>query len=181
MKKSNLVLKMGLAAILAGNLGTAVAVNPGVGTAQATVVETLNVAEDARMDFGNIGAGAAVSTLILNPSTNAIAEATGDAVSFGNVGTAGAFTITGGIGKTVAVDMTTTSATLEETGRATMLLDTFTGDGALAGIWLVDVAGVGTATIKLGGTLHVGANQAAGDYEASTTIGTPYAVTVSYE
>ena len=179
MKKSNLVLKIGMATILAGNLGTAVAANPGVGTAKATVVAPITVNQAAEMSFGVIGTGATASEMILAAPGGAVTRLSGTAVSVDPIGTAGQFTITGVPNAVVNVDTLGETATLASSATEAfpMTVDNFTSDADLANILL---SGAGTATVSFGATLNLNANQPAGAYNTSWNAADTYNVTVNY-
>lgn len=179
MKKSNL-LKLGLAAALAGSMGV-VSADQTDGTATVQVLTPLTVAQDVQMNFGQVYGGTAAGTV-------SIAAADGVVTTTGDAGyVAGAlraqFTITGAA--TTAVNVVVSGgATLDDGagGGAAMAL---TND-ATAG--LVTTAlnttgttdGTGNLTFLVGGTLAIGASQVAGTYDTLSAGGAPYTVTVNY-
>lgn len=164
MKKLNIV------AILAVALTFAAAGRASAATesadALATIVAAIAITKDDDLDFGQIVPSVDPGTVVM--ATDGTRSVTGG-VTLGNAGSAGPalFTVTGASSATYAITLPT-SESLTGPGDP-MTLDTFTSDPAGTGL----LTG-GTQTLKVGGTLHVGANQAIGDYSTS------FDVTVAY-
>jgi hypothetical protein len=139
-------------------------------TATGTIIAPIAISKTADMNFGNIVSGAALGTVVLTPA--GVRSKTGGVFLPGTAGTvaAASFTVTGAIGFTYAITLPAAATTVTSGGN-TMTVDTWTstptGTGTLAG---------GTQTLNVGGTLHVGASQAAGTYIS----GTAFSVTVAY-
>lgn len=173
MKKSNLVLKAGVAALLASVYSTSASADIIDGNATANVIAPLLLAETTAMNFGDVAGGTAAGTVELD--TAGLRTATGDASALASgAGTAGQFTIEGAAGLAFTLSVTGT-ATLSD-GTNTMTVDTFTENGSA-----VTLSGSGTPdSFQIGGTLHIGASQPAGAYSTLNAGGVPFAVTANY-
>jgi len=140
-------------------------------TATGTIIAPIAIAKTVDMNFGNIVAGAAIGTVVLTPAgTRSAAGGAFLPSTLPGTVTAASFTVTGATGYTYAITLPAAATTVTSGGN-TMTVDTWTstptGTGTLAG---------GTQTLNVGGTLHVGASQAAGTYIS----GTAFSVTVAY-
>ncbi len=140
-------------------------------TATGTIIAPIAIAKNVDMNFGNIVAGAAIGTVVLVPAGTR--SATGGAFlpsTLPGTVTAASFTVTGSTTYTYAITLPA-AATTVTSGANTMTVDTWTSTPTVTGI----LTG-GTQTLTVGGTLHVGASQAAGTYLSAT----PFTVTVAY-
>ena len=139
-------------------------------TATGTIIAPIAISKTADMNFGNIVSGAALGTVVLTPA--GVRSKTGGVFLPGTAGTvaAASFTVTGAIGFTYAITLPAAATTVTSGGN-TMTVDTWTSTPTVTGT----LAG-GTQTLTVGGTLHVGASQAAGTYVS----GTAFTVTVAY-
>ncbi|MDH5611772.1 MAG: DUF4402 domain-containing protein [Gammaproteobacteria bacterium] len=176
MKKTNLVLKMSLTALLAGSVGTATA-DVVDGTATANVIAPLLVTETTAMSFGDVAGGTAAGTVVLD--TAGARTITGDANALPSaVGTAGVFTVTGEAAKTFSLAFAAGVLSDGVAAGNNMVVDTFTQTLAATGNALP-----GVGSFSVGATLHLGASQAAGAYSTANTAtgGAPYTVTANYE
>ncbi len=171
MKIFNLLPRLGLAVTLTALTITVANADTIDGTATATVVAPLSIAQDTVMDFGSIAGGAAIGTVVMDTSGGR--TATGDAEIIDlSPGTAGAFTITGESGQVFSV--TFTDGTLTDTGGGNpMTVHTFTdtADGLLS---------AATESFTVGATLNVGVNQVPDSYSTANSNGTMYTITVNY-
>ncbi|MDP3452400.1 MAG: DUF4402 domain-containing protein [Bacteroidales bacterium] len=139
-------------------------------TATGTIVAPIAIVKVVDLNFGNIAVSATGGTVILAPAgTRTITGGVTLPAVIGDV-TAAEFTVTGSIGYTYAISLPTTPTTVTSEAN-TMTVDAFTSTpnstGTLTG---------GTETVKVGATINVSANQAAGTY----TSATPFTVTVNY-
>jgi hypothetical protein len=142
------------------------------GNADATVIAPLSIVENAAMDFGTVAGGANADTIVMDTAGGRTVTGTDAQIIATGPGSAGNFTITGEPNQAYTVTFSA-SATLDDGGGNTMTVDTFTDNSPSP------LSGAGTDTLLVGGTLNIGANQAAGAY--STNFGgTPYTVTVNY-
>lgn len=174
MKKSNLVLKAGVAALLASVYSTGASADVINGNATANVIAPLLLVETTAMNFGDVAGGTGTGTVVLD--LTGARTATGDASALASgVGAAGEFTIEGATGLAFTLSVTGT-ATLTDGGGNSMTVDTFTENGSA-----VTLTGTGTADgFQIGGTLNIGASQAAGAYSTLNAGGAPFAVTANY-
>ena len=176
MKKTNLVLKMSLAALMASSIGTATA-DVIDGTASANVITPLTVTETTALDFGTIAGGSTAGTVVM--TSGGLISTTGGATFVPSVSNQATFDITGAVSTAILVTLTTAGAQLDDGAGAgaAMALGTFTNTALPV---TTDVAGV--ATFDVGATLSVGINQGAGLYTTATAGGgVPYTVTVNYQ
>lgn len=153
----------------------------GTATASATILTPITIVKVTDLNFGNIASGTA-GTVVMTAA--GVRTATGPVLPAvpGTV-TAASFTISGEATKTYTVTLPTTIS-LAGPSSSTMTVTTFTsnptttvGAGVLGGT--AAAAGAiasGSQTLTVGGTLNVGANQAAGFY----TIAGGLSVTVAY-
>lgn len=155
------------------------------GTAQAAIVETNTLFATQPMDFGRIAPRATAGTVILEP-TNGTCSVTGAILQFDRC-QAGEFV---GMGRRRFIVRISLPASVTLTGPGgTMLLDTLTldtspdlalqggngnGNGNAPKRYEI-VSPTGIYAFTVGGTLRVGANQAAGTYTGT------YAVTAVYQ
>lgn len=127
-------------------------------------VNDIVLANDASLGFGQVVAGGASGTVIIDTSGNR--SATGG-VTLGNGLTArpAAFTVTGDADALYAITLPG-SATLTSGGDS-MSIDAFTHDatGVLVG---------GSETFNVGATLHVSGGQPSGDYAGSFSVVVTY-------
>jgi hypothetical protein len=140
-------------------------------TATGTIIAPIAISKTVDMNFGNIVSGAALGTVVLTPA--GIRSVTGGAflpTAVPGTITAASFTVTGAANFTYAITLPA-AATTVTSGANTMTVDTWTSTPTTTGT----LTG-GTQTLTVGGTLHVGASQAAGVYVS----GTAFAVTVAY-
>lgn len=166
MKQSNLV-KLGLAALMAGMFSTSANADIIPGNATATVIAPLLLAEVTPMDFGTVAGGTTAGTVTM--TTGSVMGSSGGATSLASLpGTAGAFTIQGA--NTQAYTLTITGTATLVSGAFSMTADTFTHNApALDGT---------LQAFQVGGILNVGANQAAGAY--TTVGGATFTLTANY-
>ena len=133
-------------------------------TATVTIKAPITITETTAMSFGTVipNAVGTAATVVLGTTNNA---SSGDATITGAA--SGEYAVTGA--GTAAYTLSgLTSTTMTGTGAAMAL--TFTSSPAIGASALVS----GAATILVGGSLAVGANQLSGDYTGS------YDVTVNY-
>ena len=159
------------AIILAGITTAALAQASATATATATIVGPIGITNTANMNFGNVAVGAVAGTVVLTPA--AVRSATGGVTLPAVTGTvaAAAFNVTGAAAYTYAITLPAAATTITSGGN-TMTVDTWTSTPSGTGT----LSAGGSQALTVGGTLHVGASQAAGTYVS----GTPFTVTVNY-
>lgn len=159
MKKVTVLGAVMAAALYAGQAQAANSVSAG---ATVEIAAPIAVTQDTALAFGNIGPSATAGTVTI--SLAGAQSVTGGVTALGGTVAAGEFTVTGASGATYSV---TVDASVNLTGPGTMTATlTNDGGGSLTG---------GTDTFNVGGTLAVGANQAAGSYTGT------YSVAVNYQ
>ena len=141
--------------------------------ASATILRPITITKATDMNFGKIVPGIAAGTVVLSPTGDrtTVGGVTIMTTQTGTVAAAASFTVEGEGAATYSVTLPS-SVSLTGNGTA-MTVATFTstpGDGALSG----NAGAVGTQTLLVGGTLAVGASQAAGSYSGD------FDVTVAY-
>lgn len=174
MKKSNLVLKAGVAALLASVYSSGVSADVISGNATANVIAPLLLVETTAMNFGDVAGGTGTGTVVLDLA--GARTVTGDANALASgAGAAGEFTIEGEAALAFTLSVTGT-ATLTNLAGDSMTVDTFTENGSA-----VTLTGTGTQDgFQIGGTLHIGASQPAGGYSTLNAGGAAFTVTANY-
>jgi hypothetical protein len=159
------------AVIFAGITTAAIAQVSATATATATIVGPIGITNTANMNFGNVAVSAVAGTVVLTPA--AVRSTTGGCTLPAITGTvaAGAFNVTGAATYTYAITLPAAATTITSGGN-TMTVDTWTSTPSGTGT----LSAGGSQALTVGGTLHVGASQAAGTYVS----GTPFTVTVNY-
>jgi hypothetical protein len=159
-----------LAALAVGSYAATSASN----TATAEVVTPLGITAGTELNFGTIAGGDAVGTVIM--SAAGARDKTGDAqLLAGTTPTAATFNVTGAAGKTYAVTLPAdgiVTLTGQTDDTKTMAVNTFTYSAASG--QTPTIAGHGTDTISVGGTLSVGATQTSQTYQGSFNVSVIY-------
>lgn len=156
---------------------------PVTSTARVTVVSPASLVKINDLDFGKIAAQSTAGNVILNPNTN-VCTTTGTIIHIGSCRAANF----AGLGRrNFFVRFTVSSPTnLTGPGQA-MVMDTMTldtapdllysplgnGNGAGNQRWRI-VSLTGIFNLQVGGTLHVNANQAPGQYSGTFTVTANY-------
>jgi hypothetical protein len=137
--------------------GAALALASGVASAQ------ISITRNADLRFGSLTVGGAAGTVVITPA--GARSTTGSVAGIGAAFGAASFTVSVPSGNPHYTFTLPTSATLTDSGSATMTVDTFTSNPACCAS---QVAGSSrTEVLTVGATLHVGANQAAGSYSGT--------------
>ena len=165
MRNSIRIAAMSAAAIAAVSFGSAAsAATTATATATAEILSTLTVTNTAGLDFGQVAVNGAGTLRVagngaVTCSANLVCTGTRQASNFDVTGTAG-----------VAVSAVVTTASVSlASGANTMTLNNFdiyypNGTTLVAG----------ATSFNVGGTLNVGAAQAAGVYNGSFTVSVEY-------
>ncbi|MBX7514521.1 DUF4402 domain-containing protein [Qipengyuania sp. GH38] len=134
------------------------------GTAVAEIVAPIAITHDGgALDFGIIIPATTAGTVVV--TQGGAGSVTGDTLFVsGSTNAADSFTVTGDAGR--AYSIVTTGGSVTSGGNSM----TFTTDAPASGT----LSATGSDNFSVGGTLNVGANQAAGSYSGS------YDATVSY-
>ena len=149
------------------------------GNATATVVRPITLANATDLAFGNVVPSGALGTLVVAASSGTPTQTPSGGVSqpgtqVGTI-TAAKFNVGGEGGFLYTITLPSSASTISDGASHTMSVDTFTSDivvtaGALSGA----IGSAGTQSFYVGGTLHVAANQVAGNYTGT------FSVTVAY-
>lgn len=139
--------------------------------ASATIIAPITIANGTALNFGTAGASAYEATTVVLALDNSRDESTANLFSVGAPAAAGVFQITGTPDALFSITLPTAITELSGPGTVmTIASSSWVRDLGTSPVILPN----GTQILKVGATLNVGANQAAGDY-----LGT-YAVTVAY-
>lgn len=132
------------------------------GAATATIVTPIAIVQAADLGFGTIAPTASAGTVTIDNTGARTSDANVELLST-NTGSAGQFTVSG----EGTSSFSTSVANVSLTGPGTAMPVVFTNDAptALTG---------GAATINVGGTLTVGANQTAGAYTGDVVVTVAY-------
>ncbi len=123
------------------------------------------------LQFGDIIAGSTVSTVVVNPFSDARSIQTGNATAFGGTVSAARFQVSARPLLYYQISLPSSTTLTRNGGSQTMLVDNFTLNGA--SIRLLPLF-TSIGNFKVGGRLTVGAAQEPGEYEGS------FSVTVNY-
>jgi Mat/Ecp fimbriae major subunit len=136
----------------------------GTGGSTSVILQPLSVVKTADLDFGTLVAGPTAGTITVNPVSGARSR-TGGTVTVGSPSTAAIFQATGLVNQLYIVALGAPPL-LTNGGGGTMPVTALALDGPT--IRLFPAGNV--ATLRVGGTLSVAANQPSGDYTGSFTI-----------
>ena len=157
------------AALAASMVCTPITARAASATANSTVtiLAPVTITKTADLVFGTVSAGTTAGTVVM--STAGARSATGGAaLSSTATGGTAKFNLTGNSNSTFSITLPS-STSLTGPGTA-MTLNAFTSTPSSTGTF----NGSGSATLAVGGTLSIGANQTAGSYTGS------FSVTVDY-
>jgi spore coat protein U-like protein len=135
-------------------------------SASARIVAAIGISKTSDLKFGDVVASASLGTVVMT-SAGARSATGGTTLGNTNGAAAAAFSVTGASGATYAISLPGSAMTIIN-GVQTMTVDTWTGSKATGTLTS------GSDTFTVGGTLHVAANQVAGNYTAN------FNVTVNY-
>lgn len=131
------------------------------------IIGPIAMSKNQDLDMGVVIPGATSGTVTLNPSTGAQGT-TGGVVYAASTGQPAQFAVTGAPSHNFSI--TLGASTIALTGPSgSMNLSLTSSLGSLS-----TFSGAGTATLNLGGTLSVAANQAEGDYTGTLTVTVAY-------
>jgi hypothetical protein len=136
--------------------------------ATATVINAIALTKTLDLNFASVVAGGTAGTVVVTPA--GARSATGGTTLGAGVGTSAAsFTVLGEPTATYSVTLPS-SSTLTFATTNTMTADTFTSTPSGSGTFGV----LGTQTLTVGSTLHVGAGQATGLYAGTFNVTVAY-------
>jgi spore coat protein U-like protein len=138
------------------------------GTASAVTLRPLSLVKTEDLDFGTVISGPATGTVSINANTGA-RTTTGGAVASGGTPRRAEFVGVGRLGILSIVSISPPpTLTNGSGGSMTSALAVQGGTGIRL------FTGTGVQTFRVGGTINVGANQAAGDYAGTFTLTVNY-------
>ncbi|MCB1721152.1 MAG: DUF4402 domain-containing protein [Alphaproteobacteria bacterium] len=160
--------------IAAGALGSAANAATASVAIQAIVLDPVQITANNSLNFGSVTESGAGGTIVVdNGGFNSV---TGAVTSIGGTIQPGTFTLKGSTGRNIQVDVanvaTISSGANTMTVNALVLYNpagTITGDPITVTLGAATVAG-----FELGGTLNVGAGQAAGTYTGNVAVTAAY-------
>ena len=161
----------GMALASLGVASTANAATSDTADVTAEILTALSVAVDPAdntLDFGQIAPGATAATIVVAPDGTLTGGCPTQVICAGSTN-APSFDVVGNPNALVYVTFTNASETLSN-GTDSMTVDTFTTDGG--GQLTLDGAGAGEFSV--GGSLDVGASQAAGVYTGTLEVNVAY-------
>lgn len=149
------------------------------GVGRTTVVSSLSLVKDADLNFGDLISGTTASTVVVDPQS--IRQVNGSVVAAGGTVSAAQFQGSGTGGQRIRVRAPTGSYILTESvsGAIMILRDmtlevdnaTFLAQGNSG---QYRITGAGPFTVRVGGTLDVGANQQPGTYVGTFNVDVNY-------
>ncbi len=163
-KEERMNKKIILSAFAVALVTTSVKAVDVVANASAVIQQAITAEEDVPMFFGNIIPDkTSTGTAIISPA-GAVSNGEGAAMTFSGSPAAGLFAITAA--PSTAMNITFGNGTLTSDVNS-MTLDTFTMDSTPASN-TTDASG--NLALRVGASLHVGANQAPGTYNGTYTV-----------
>jgi hypothetical protein len=141
-------------------------------TAQASIVQPLDLSKVRDLSFGNISAGETSGTVVLPPTVTSIRTASGGVTLPSGSGTvqSAKFIVSGDDSHSYSIILPSAAITLSD-GTHFMTVDNFTSIPSGSGLLTS-----GSQIVYVGATLNVNAHQEAGDYISTQD----FEVTVNY-
>lgn len=175
MKTTSKKVLLGATTILAMGIGahSANAATTGV-PMQAIILDPVEITQTRVLNFGSLTENALGTAVVDNADAISV---TGGVTSIGGTIQAGGFSLNGAA---IQIDITgPAAATVSDGAGNTMSVSTFTIDGGAdingaAFTHTLATAGVAETGFRVGGTLNVGAGQAAGTYNGTVTLTANY-------
>ena len=133
---------------------------------EAIIVAPVDITQTRTLNFGSLTEGGAGGTVVVD-NTDAITPGAG-INSLGGTIQAGGYKLTGTIGKKVQI--TAPASTSITSGANKMTVNAFTFDGAAGPTFSHTMVAATDTGFRLGGTLNIGAGQAAGTYTGTVTL-----------
>jgi hypothetical protein len=135
-------------------------------TASANIIQPLEIAKTADLAFGNIASGTADGTVVIAVDGSRTSTGGVTLIEAGNVSNAASFDVTGLADASFTIEVPTSIVIETEGGADQMTVDNFIS--SLGADSVLDVNG--EATLEVGATLNVSAQQAAGLYSGSFDV-----------
>lgn len=179
-KKKVLLTGAALAALAPVGAKDAGAVTSANVNIQAIVLRAIALTPQTSLNFGAFSQTGGAGTIVLPPGGGALTYGAGLNAAGLPVPTDAIVQIKATKGINIDLKVTAASATIVNATAKTMKVNNFLIDEAAGMSAFVSAAAVtaklaaGTATFEVGGTLNVGANQAAGTYTGTFTVSAAY-------
>jgi hypothetical protein len=135
-------------------------------TASANIIQPLQIAKTADLAFGNIASGTADGTVVIAVDGSRTSTGGVTLIEAGNVSNAASFDITGYADASFTIEVPASIVIETEGGADQMTVNNFVS--SLGADSVLDVNG--EATLEVGATLNVSAQQAAGLYSGSFDV-----------
>ncbi len=141
------------------------------GDATVVVNRGVNMVKNSDLHFGDFIAGTVRSVFRMNPTTSALNQRNGDAISIGGAPTAASFTAFGTPLTSVRITVVENLIDIvRDGGTETMRVNRFRFDGPRNRF--LDASG--ETTYQIGGQLRIGANQVGGTYRGAFNVTIDY-------
>ncbi|WP_109355366.1 DUF4402 domain-containing protein [Sphingorhabdus sp. EL138] len=141
------------------------------GNATVAVNQGVNMVKNSDLHFGDFIAGTIRSVFRMNPTTSALNQRNGNAISIGGAPTAASFTASGTPLTSVRITVAENRIDIvRDGGSETMRVNRFRFDGPRNR----PLDASGEATYQIGGQLRVGANQVGGTYRGTFNVTIDY-------
>ena len=141
---------------------------------QAMAQATIFVSGTQNLHFGSFASGPSSGTITINPASGARTSTGGvTLVSGSGLEANGVISLTGSTGLAITLSMAAGAFTISN-GADNMNVSSFDFNTLGAGDNIVLTLATSTETISVGGTITVGANQAAGTYTGNYTVNAVY-------
>jgi hypothetical protein len=148
------------------------------GNATATVIRPITLNSTVDLAFGSVVPSVAGGTLALSAASPAVPTATGITQPGSQAGivTAAVFNVGGEATFTYSITLPSSAATITDSASHNMTVDGFSSSAVSGTLGTLNgtAGNAGTQSFYVGGTLHVGSNQAPGNYTGT------FSVTVAY-
>ena len=135
-------------------------------TASANIIQPIEIVKTADLAFGNIASGTAEGTVTIAVDGSRTATGGVTLIEAGNVSNAAAFDINGYADASFTIEVPASIVIETEGGADQMTVDNFVS--SLGAESMLDANGA--ATLEVGATLNVAAQQAAGLYSGSFDV-----------
>jgi Mat/Ecp fimbriae major subunit len=143
---------------------------PATAAAKAEILAAVTIAKTSDLDFGTIAAGAASGTVTVSTAGVRSGCAAGSGLVCSGAVTAAGFNLTGAANTVVSQITMPASVSLIGPAGSTAMAATLTSNVGTG----VTLSATGAGTLKVGGTLTVGAAQAAGSYTVNFNVDAAY-------
>jgi len=135
-------------------------------TASANIIQPLEIVKTADLAFGNLAAGTTEGTVVMGVDGTRTSTGGVTLVEAGNVSNAASFDVLGFADASFTIDLPASIVFETEGGADQMTVDAFVSSlGATS-----TLSALGEATLEVGATLNVAAQQAAGLYSGSFDV-----------